>query len=411
MDLKLYNTGEKYKVRLILKGMDVTGDCLSAHKPKDLEHFNLYVVLTVGGSNTEDRNLFDLQICSSKWFKSSKNEDISSIPLWKNKMLIVDKFDEFEIKSLIINKLDEIYKLSPDIGIEGQLEKFNSYARWEFDNYIPFLDPETGGDTTENEGALLKIQNVLKNLEESGDIVVTSSSNNLIAERIFEAIGTDVHSLLSDEELDIVLRSLNFLIDDSKMGQREFQKTMGFQKNKLPAIHHKLQPQKCPICALGVLSGESSFMFPALPGWHQYHSFAGEVHSECLKKHPNSQDIRNELSSIYKDYYNHESEQPIVLETGLILVQRDTDNFWTFHNLHDFVTFFIHRDRVDHVKNMKNGDVCTFGMFNNIELQVSDQGELTIEEKAVGQAPLRKNPMPSLTLSRLKEILMELESL
>ena len=84
-----------------------------------------------------------------------------------------------------------------------------------------------------------KVSNVLKGLEESGDIVITTVTPNLVVNKIVEALGGHTKSLLNDDEFRAVLNSLNVLVHDIKLDSRNFQTIIGIEKEDLKAVLDK----------------------------------------------------------------------------------------------------------------------------------------------------------------------------
>ena len=86
----------------------------------------------------------------------------------------------------------------------------------------------------------LKIGEALKNLEESGDIVITTAIPNAVVNKLVEALGSDTQSLLNDDEFRAVLNSLNVLAHDVKLDSRDFQTIIGIEKDDLKVVFDKL---------------------------------------------------------------------------------------------------------------------------------------------------------------------------
>ncbi len=85
-----------------------------------------------------------------------------------------------------------------------------------------------------------KVSEALKGLEESGDIVITTATPNLVVNKVVEALGSDTKNLLNDDEFRAVLNSLNVLAHDVKLDSRDFQTIIGIEKEDLKTVFDKL---------------------------------------------------------------------------------------------------------------------------------------------------------------------------
>lgn len=85
-----------------------------------------------------------------------------------------------------------------------------------------------------------KVSEVLKSLEDSGDIVITTTMPSLIVDKVVGALGSNFQSTLNDNEFRAVLNSLNVLAHDVKLDSRDFQTIIGIEKEELKVVFDKL---------------------------------------------------------------------------------------------------------------------------------------------------------------------------
>ena len=90
----------------------------------------------------------------------------------------------------------------------------------------------------------LKIHKALNDLEESGDIVITTSTPNVITKKIIKTIGYSAKNLLNDYEYRAVLNSLNVLAHDVKLDDNDFQTIVGVERDDLIVVYDKLAVAK-----------------------------------------------------------------------------------------------------------------------------------------------------------------------
>ena len=91
------------------------------------------------------------------------------------------------------------------------------------------------------------ISTALNQLEESGDIVITTSSSEPIAEKIIGTLGSSLGALLDGEEYRAVTNSLNALVNDVKVDDRDFQTIIGLDKSELEEVLDKLVKHMPPL--------------------------------------------------------------------------------------------------------------------------------------------------------------------
>jgi hypothetical protein len=85
-----------------------------------------------------------------------------------------------------------------------------------------------------------KLNNTLRALEESGDIIITTATPNTVVDRILEDLTDNVHRVLNDEEISAVLNTLNVLSHNINLDDRDFQTVIGVDRSELNMIWDKL---------------------------------------------------------------------------------------------------------------------------------------------------------------------------
>lgn len=86
----------------------------------------------------------------------------------------------------------------------------------------------------------LNISEALKNLEDSGDIMITTSTPNIIVDKLLKALGKDLENLLNDMEFSTVINCLNVSSNDIKLDDKDFQTIIGIEKEDLKSVLDKL---------------------------------------------------------------------------------------------------------------------------------------------------------------------------
>lgn len=86
----------------------------------------------------------------------------------------------------------------------------------------------------------IKLLDVLAELEEAEEIVVTSTTSVTLVEKIAASLGREMKSVLDDDEFKAVLNSLNVLVHNIKLDDRDFQSIIGIEKDELKAVLDKL---------------------------------------------------------------------------------------------------------------------------------------------------------------------------
>jgi len=86
----------------------------------------------------------------------------------------------------------------------------------------------------------IKLLDVLAELEEAEEIVVTSTTSVNVVEKIAASLGREMESVLDEDEFKAVLNSLNVLVHNIKLDDRDFQSIIGIEKDELKAVFDKL---------------------------------------------------------------------------------------------------------------------------------------------------------------------------
>lgn len=159
---------------------------------------------------------------------------------------------------------------------------------------------------------------------------------------------------------------------------------------------------KCKICNNEVVNGENIFPFPELPETHRYSGLHGMVHVKCLREHPDTSGIGEELGLICSSMFGETSDYPVVLNANSILMQdRRPDECYMIYNFRDFVQFHIPYSQVKQVQELSPHDKMLIGINGLLELSVQNNGSLMLEQKK----PFSQTLLPSLSLNDLKEML------
>ena len=85
------------------------------------------------------------------------------------------------------------------------------------------------------------IQRIVKELEDTGDLVVLNEAGNIVVERLYSALQEVSPNFLSPQELGGIINTLNahrlgFGLDDN-----DFQTIIGLTKEELALVAEKLQ--------------------------------------------------------------------------------------------------------------------------------------------------------------------------
>ena len=91
-----------------------------------------------------------------------------------------------------------------------------------------------------NEDLKLKLSQILVDLENSEDIILTTSTPNMVVERIVKTIENYKTNSINEEELIAIQNSLNVLIHGIQLDDRDFQTIIGIEKTDLKNVLNKL---------------------------------------------------------------------------------------------------------------------------------------------------------------------------
>lgn len=87
----------------------------------------------------------------------------------------------------------------------------------------------------------LNIGEALKNLEASGDIMITTSTPNTVVDTLLKTLGKDIESLLNEDEFFAVLNCLASLADGRRLDDWDFQTLTGIDKKGLKLVLDRLR--------------------------------------------------------------------------------------------------------------------------------------------------------------------------
>ena len=86
----------------------------------------------------------------------------------------------------------------------------------------------------------IKLLDVLAELEEAEEIVVASTTSVTVVEKIAASLDREMESVLDDDEFKAVLNSLNVLVHNIKLDDRDFQSIIGIERYELKVVFDKL---------------------------------------------------------------------------------------------------------------------------------------------------------------------------
>ncbi len=86
----------------------------------------------------------------------------------------------------------------------------------------------------------LNISEALKNLEASGEIMITTSTPNTVVDTLLETLGKDIESLLNENEFYAVLNCLSSLADGRRLDDWDFQTITGIERDDLKLVLNRL---------------------------------------------------------------------------------------------------------------------------------------------------------------------------
>ena len=85
------------------------------------------------------------------------------------------------------------------------------------------------------------IRKTISDLEESGDIVITTPIENKVSNEIAKSIHKEIPLLVTEIEFSAITNSLNSLLHNIKPDDRDFQTIIGITKEELAVVLDKLQ--------------------------------------------------------------------------------------------------------------------------------------------------------------------------
>lgn len=91
---------------------------------------------------------------------------------------------------------------------------------------------------------LSKVDAVLQEFEELGELVLTSSNQRGISKRILNSLGVSLDQSLSENELIAVLNSINAVLNGVKVDDFDFATIIGVSKDELTEIFETLKKLK-----------------------------------------------------------------------------------------------------------------------------------------------------------------------
>lgn len=89
-----------------------------------------------------------------------------------------------------------------------------------------------------------KVEIALQKLEESSELVLTSSNLRGAARTILDSLGASLDQSLSEKELMAVLNAINAVLNGVKIDDFDFSTIIGVSKNELALTFEKLKKLK-----------------------------------------------------------------------------------------------------------------------------------------------------------------------
>lgn len=84
------------------------------------------------------------------------------------------------------------------------------------------------------------VLNALLELESEGEIVITTTMPESLANRIVDSVHTDIPNIISGEEASAITNGMNALLHDIRPDNRDFQTIIGIPKDKFRTLQTKL---------------------------------------------------------------------------------------------------------------------------------------------------------------------------
>ena len=85
------------------------------------------------------------------------------------------------------------------------------------------------------------LKEAIRELEKSDDIVITTSIENVVVNKLFEAVQNVSPNMLTAQELGGILSAINVTTSGFCLDDNDFQTHIGLTKNELNAVSKKLK--------------------------------------------------------------------------------------------------------------------------------------------------------------------------
>ena len=85
------------------------------------------------------------------------------------------------------------------------------------------------------------IKEAIRELEKSDDIVITTSIENAVVNKLFEAVQKVSPNMFSTQELGGILSAINVTTSGFRLGDNDFQTHIGLTKDELNTVSKKLK--------------------------------------------------------------------------------------------------------------------------------------------------------------------------
>ena len=85
------------------------------------------------------------------------------------------------------------------------------------------------------------IEKTIQELEKSGDIVITTSIQNRISQKLFNAVQEVSPNMLTPQELGGILNAINTTVSGVRLDDNDFQTIVGISKEELQDVATKLK--------------------------------------------------------------------------------------------------------------------------------------------------------------------------
>jgi hypothetical protein len=126
-------------MKAIVRDFDMVGGELSQYFPNDPQYFRIHFEVIVSRDGEPGGDIYSLTILSPKWFC----DNYKSMPRFLRHILVVDEYDEIEIKKAI----NELVDNATGENWDEISEKLSRFMFSEFEDYQPFVSSD---EETEN---------------------------------------------------------------------------------------------------------------------------------------------------------------------------------------------------------------------------------------------------------------------